>query len=85
VSHIPVKKPREKQQATVLTSSEFTENKQKLKDVNAQREEENKIPQQIIHEENKEAKSWSVQGGYMKSVQFMQTNERTSVMYEKGK
>jgi hypothetical protein len=52
-----MKKATKEQEATVLTSSEFTENKQKLKDVNAQREEENKIPQQIIHEENKEAKS----------------------------
>jgi hypothetical protein len=59
VSHIPVKKPREKQQATVLTSSEFTENGQKLKDAKSEREKIKIKGNPTKSSMNKmEAKSW---------------------------
>jgi len=44
IPHIPVKKPIKKQQDTVLTSSEFIENKQKLKDAKAKKEKKQEAP-----------------------------------------
>jgi hypothetical protein len=38
LSHVPEKKPTKKQKANVLKFSEFIENKQKLKDAEAERE-----------------------------------------------